>query len=93
MTENQNVVDEKERQHVVVVVLDDIERRPRMQCHALSLLQHGHDVSLVGYYSGDRLFPDLKVYYHDQEEPSQRQNLLCIVPLSPFINPRRHRPT
>ena len=96
--EKENVVVEKERRHVVVVVLGDIGRSPRMQYHALSVLQHGHNVSLVGYYSGDGLFPDLKVYHDDdQDDPtnssSQRQNSLCIIPLNPFIDPRRHRPT
>lgn len=44
--------------HVVVVVLGDVGRSPRMQYHALSLLQEGYDVSLVGY-DGEELIPDL----------------------------------
>ena len=33
--------------HVAVIVLGDIGRSPRMQYHALSLLEAGHTVSLV----------------------------------------------
>lgn len=44
--------------HVVVVVLGDLGRSPRMQYHALSLLEAGHTVSLVGY-QGEELIPDL----------------------------------
>ena len=35
--------------HVVVIVLGDVGRSPRMQYHAQSLVKHGHTVSLVGY--------------------------------------------
>jgi hypothetical protein len=35
--------------HVVVIVLGDLGRSPRMQYHANSLLAEGHFVSLVGY--------------------------------------------
>jgi len=48
-----------ESTHVVVVVLGDIGRSPRMQYHALSLLQEGFTVSLVGY-DGEELIPDLQ---------------------------------
>lgn len=44
--------------HVVVIVLGDVGRSPRMQYHTLSLLQEGFDVSLVGY-NGEDLIPDL----------------------------------
>jgi beta-1,4-mannosyltransferase len=44
--------------HVVVIVLGDVGRSPRMQYHALSLLQAGHTVSLVGYI-GEDLIPEL----------------------------------
>lgn len=39
----------KESLHVVVIVLGDLGRSPRIQYHANSLLQSGHAVSLVGY--------------------------------------------
>jgi len=42
--------------HVVVVVLGDVGRSPRMQYHALSLLEHGYQVTLVGY-CGEKLIP------------------------------------
>uniref|UniRef100_A0A8C8UCN7 Chitobiosyldiphosphodolichol beta-mannosyltransferase n=1 Tax=Peromyscus maniculatus bairdii TaxID=230844 RepID=A0A8C8UCN7_PERMB len=37
--------------HVVVVVLGDVGRSPRMQYHALSLAQNGFSVTLLGFYS------------------------------------------
>lgn len=37
--------------HVVVVVLGDVGRSPRMQYHALSLAQSGFSVTLLGFYS------------------------------------------
>jgi len=49
------------RQHVVVAVLGDVGRSPRMQYHALSLLESGRDVSLVGY-RGEQLVPPLQEY-------------------------------
>jgi beta-1,4-mannosyltransferase len=48
----------RQQRHVVVVVLGDVGRSPRMQYHALSLLDAGHKVSLVGYV-GEDLVPDL----------------------------------
>lgn len=45
--------------HVVVLVLGDIGRSPRMQYHALSLLENGHYVTLVGY-AGEGLIPPLQ---------------------------------
>jgi beta-1,4-mannosyltransferase len=47
--------------HVVVIVLGDLGRSPRMQYHALSLLEDGHTVSLVGYL-GEELVPALASY-------------------------------
>lgn len=35
--------------HVIVIVLGDLGRSPRMQYHASSLLKEGNTVSLVGY--------------------------------------------
>lgn len=37
--------------HVLVVVLGDVGRSPRMQYHALSLAQSGFSVTLLGFYS------------------------------------------
>jgi beta-1,4-mannosyltransferase len=44
--------------HVVVIVLGDLGRSPRMQYHTLSLLQEGYHVTLVGY-EGEELIPSL----------------------------------
>lgn len=51
----------KKKLHFVVVVLGDVGRSPRMQYHALSLLQLGDHVtvSLVGY-TGEDLIEDLQ---------------------------------
>ena len=35
--------------HVLVLVLGDVGRSPRMQYHALSLLEAGYEVTLLGY--------------------------------------------
>jgi len=35
--------------HIIVIVLGDLGRSPRMQYHANSLLKEGHTVSFVGY--------------------------------------------
>jgi beta-1,4-mannosyltransferase len=51
--------------HVVVIVLGDVGRSPRMQYHALSLLQAGHEVSLVGYH-GEQLIPALYSFSEQQ---------------------------
>lgn len=37
--------------HVVVVVLGDVGRSPRMQYHALSLAKRGFSVTLLGFCS------------------------------------------
>ena len=44
--------------HVVIVVLGDVGRSPRMQYHCQSLLDCGHSVTLVGYI-GEDLIPSL----------------------------------
>lgn len=36
--------------NICVIVLGDIGRSPRMQYHALSLLQHKFNVDIIGYY-------------------------------------------
>ncbi|XP_018325390.1 chitobiosyldiphosphodolichol beta-mannosyltransferase [Agrilus planipennis] len=40
---------DENRKNIVVVVLGDIGRSPRMQYHSLSLAEHGHKVDIVGY--------------------------------------------
>ena len=57
--------------HVVVIVLGDLGRSPRMQYHALSLLQSGHIVSLIGY-TGEDLIPDLLSYVVHESETDCR---------------------
>ena len=47
--------------HIVVIVLGDVGRSPRMQYHALSLVQDGHTVTLVGY-DGEALIEELQHY-------------------------------
>jgi beta-1,4-mannosyltransferase len=56
MTESSEVVSREI--HVVVIVLGDVGRSPRMQYHAESLLNEGHTVSLLGYEGVD-LIPSL----------------------------------
>uniref|UniRef100_H0WG01 Chitobiosyldiphosphodolichol beta-mannosyltransferase n=1 Tax=Otolemur garnettii TaxID=30611 RepID=H0WG01_OTOGA len=40
---------ERAARHVLVVVLGDVGRSPRMQYHALSLAKHGFSVTLLGF--------------------------------------------
>mmetsp|Transcript_13830 Transcript_13830/g.34756 ORF Transcript_13830/g.34756 Transcript_13830/m.34756 type:complete len:476 (-) Transcript_13830:123-1550(-) len=49
----------KKSLHIIVVVLGDLGRSPRMQYHANSLLKQGHRVSFVGYH-GEDLIPALQ---------------------------------
>eukprot|EP00563_Minutocellus_polymorphus_P001488 CAMPEP_0181037548 /NCGR_PEP_ID=MMETSP1070-20121207/9461_1 /TAXON_ID=265543 /ORGANISM="Minutocellus polymorphus, Strain NH13" /LENGTH=573 /DNA_ID=CAMNT_0023115273 /DNA_START=33 /DNA_END=1751 /DNA_ORIENTATION=- len=51
--------DELQRRNVVIIVLGDLGRSPRMQFHALSLLEHGHRVVLCGY-AGEDVIPPLQ---------------------------------
>ena len=53
------------KMHVIVAVLGDLGRSPRMQYHAQSLLDAGHTVSLVGY-SGEDLVPALQKFEGDR---------------------------
>ncbi|KAL7494849.1 hypothetical protein ACHAWT_005724 [Skeletonema menzelii] len=63
----------EKKKHVVVVVLGDIGRSPRMQYHTLSLLEHGHFVTLIGYV-GERLIPALEKPPSDDGAPSHTEN-------------------
>lgn len=49
MTADSDPKDIERQMHVIVIVLGDLGRSPRMQYHANSLLKAGHSVSLVGY--------------------------------------------
>ena len=59
-----NEDNQKYKYHVAVIVLGDVGRSPRMQYHALSLLQNECQVSLIGY-DGEDLIPDLTSYEMD----------------------------
>lgn len=48
------------KRSVQIVVLGDIGRSPRMQYHALSILQHGGSVDFVGYLGRCSVPEDLK---------------------------------
>lgn len=59
--------------HVVVAVLGDVGRSPRMQYHTLSLLEAGHQVTLLGY-TGEELIPAL--------QKQERLHVVRFMPLS-----------
>lgn len=64
----------KKIKHAVVLVLGDIGRSPRMQYHALSLLEEGHYVTLIGY-AGESLIPQLEIALSDDSDtPSPQPN-------------------
>lgn len=67
--------------HVIVAVLGDLGRSPRMQYHAQSLLDAGNTVSLVGYI-GEDLVPAL------QKAPRDKLQVVRIgVPSPSFLRP------
>ena len=53
--------------HVVVVVLGDLGRSPRMQYHCQSLLDAGHRVSFVGYEGEDLIESLAAVQAHNSD--------------------------
>eukprot|EP00557_Chaetoceros_sp_GSL56_P001140 CAMPEP_0176487974 /NCGR_PEP_ID=MMETSP0200_2-20121128/6443_1 /TAXON_ID=947934 /ORGANISM="Chaetoceros sp., Strain GSL56" /LENGTH=482 /DNA_ID=CAMNT_0017884889 /DNA_START=35 /DNA_END=1483 /DNA_ORIENTATION=- len=71
----------EKKKHVVIIVLGDIGRSPRMNYHALSILQHGHRVSLIGY-RGEDILPQLKAY---------ESTLLESILFSPYSPPKMLR--
>lgn len=78
-----------ENKHVLVIVLGDIGRSPRMQYHALSLLEHGHWVSLIGY-EGEDLIPQLNGGEHSIKEVHEgKLNVVRFSSYSPPLFMRR----
>lgn len=77
---------ESPRLHVVVIVLGDIGRSPRMQYHTSSLLQEGHVVSLIGY-KGEALIPELEEAQHSDSSSaaSRLQVIRFQVPKLPAL--------
>jgi len=65
--------------HVLILVLGDAGRSPRMQYHALSLLQSGCDVTLCGY-GGNRLIEPLEQQIERGSSPSP---FFTFCPLPP----------
>lgn len=65
-----------DRKHVVVIVMGDLGRSPRMNYHALSLLEHGHRVTLIGY-EGEDIMPQLKLH----------GTLLDVIRFTPYQPP------
>ncbi|KAL9186186.1 hypothetical protein ACHAXT_005424 [Thalassiosira profunda] len=74
--------------HAVVMVLGDVGRSPRMQYHALSLLEEGHFVTLVGY-AGEALVPPLQKYDQSEEGPPYRGKL-HVLRMAPYQPPRKN---
>lgn len=77
--------------HAVVLVLGDVGRSPRMQYHALSLLEHGHDVTLVGY-AGEELIPPLQEALMPMpdgiDETCSYRGKLDVVRMTPYQPPK-----
>lgn len=71
--------------HVAIVVMGDVGRSPRMQYHALSCLQLGYRVTLLGY-AGEDLIEDLRAYTKDNgsSSPSLLRVQRFSIPKSPF---------
>jgi len=80
------------QKHIVVMVLGDIGRSPRMQYHALSLLEEGHLVTLIGY-EGESLIPQLENALKNNDTSSQTQQpiysgRLHVLRMKPYLPPR-----
>lgn len=77
--------------HVVVMVLGDIGRSPRMQYHALSLLEEGHLVTLIGY-EGESLMSQLDnaLKNNDASQPQKPtyHGRLNVLRMKPYLPPR-----
>ena len=50
----------KQRQHAVVLVLGDFGHSPRMQNHAISLLNKGYEVTVIAYKNGSMMKETLR---------------------------------
>ena len=50
----------KQRQHAVVLVLGDFGHSPRMQNHAISLLNKGYEVTVIAYKNGSMMKEKLR---------------------------------
>ena len=62
--------------HIVVIVLGDLGRSPRMQYHCVSLLEAGHYVTVIGYH-GETLIPPLVIA--EQEKDGNQQKRLHTI--------------
>ena len=73
--------------HAVVLVLGDVGRSPRMQYHALSLLENGHYVTLIGY-AGEELIPPLEEALtptpDGKDETCSYRGKLHIIRMTPY---------
>ena len=92
-TSKDKLNNEPQRRHIIIIVLGDLGRSPRMQYHALSLLEHGHHVTLVGY-AGENVIPPLQddarwrlQCFDGEESPS----LLKVIRMEPPTPPKSLR--
>ena len=65
---------------VLVVVLGDIGRSPRMQYHGLSFQKRGYRVDFLGY-QGSPPLPHLKAHFHYLDSPKklEKKSLLLYL--------------
>lgn len=66
--------------HIVVIVLGDLGRSPRMQYHCQSLLDAGHCVTAIGY-EGEALIPALQDTTARQEQDPTSTRRLHVIRL------------
>ena len=83
------------KKHVAVMVLGDIGRSPRMQYHTLSLLEHGHSVTLIGYV-GEKLIPFLAEngsidYKLSMTTPTYHAENLRVIRMKPYLPSKRFK--
>jgi beta-1,4-mannosyltransferase len=78
--------------HVVVIVLGDLGRSPRMQYHCISLLEAGHYVTAIGY-TGEGLVPTLQEQQQHQQNDDDNNTLPAQSCSSRFKFVRFNPPT
>jgi beta-1,4-mannosyltransferase len=66
--------------HILIVVLGDLGRSPRMQYHCVSLLEAGHYVTAIGY-TGEGLIPSL----HNDSQSNIASRLQVIRFNTPYL--------
>lgn len=80
---NKTMTPQVQPYNIVVIVLGDLGRSPRMQYQTLSLLQQGHKVHFVGY-TGEALIDAMQKFEHNGQLSVVRFPSMKILDTSSF---------